>query len=210
MTTTLTPAEVVRQHGPAVLSRLRRLFGVHTDIDDTFQQVMLEVVRGLPAFAGRSELATWIHRITLNVAYQRMRRSYRTAGVVALDGVAEPQSDDEDAHSRLERAEAARLLHACLEMLSPKKRVAVVLHDLEGLTLKAIGEQLGAPLQTVASQLKAGRAELATHMRRAVRDRPHTRSRGARAANRATSNAPPTPAPSTTQRTHDPNQGPKP
>lgn len=177
---TPSPAEVVRLHGPAVLSRLRRMFGVHADIDDTFQQVMLEVVRGLPGFAGRSELSTWIHRITLNVAYQRMRRSYRSAGLVPLDTVSEPASGDDGAQELLERAEAARLLHACLELLPPKKRVAVVLHDLEGLTLQAIGDQIGSPLQTVASQLKAGRAELAAHMHRALRDRPALRGTTAR------------------------------
>ncbi|MDP2339874.1 MAG: RNA polymerase sigma factor [Deltaproteobacteria bacterium] len=199
--TTPTPAEVVREHGPAVLSRLRRMFGVHAEIDDTFQQVMLEVVRGLPAFAGRSELSTWIHRITLNVAYQRMRRSYRAAGVVALDSVTEPQSDDADALTLLERAESARLLHACLEMLPPKRRVAVVLHDIEGLTLKAIGEHIGSPLQTVASQLKAGRAELAAHMQRALRDRPVIKQRAT--ANGSTST-------STASVLHDANQGQKP
>jgi RNA polymerase sigma-70 factor (ECF subfamily) len=203
MTENLTPAEVVRQHGPAVLSRLRRMFGVHAEIDDTFQQVMLEVVRGLPAFAGRSELSTWIHRITLNVAYQRMRRSYRAVGVVALDTVTEPQSDDDDALTLLERAEAARLLHACLEMLPPKRRVAVVLHDIEGLTLKAIGEHIGSPLQTVASQLKAGRAELAGHMHRALRDRPRTAM--PRAATGTTSSTPSPELP-----VHHQHQGPKP
>ncbi len=168
--TTLSTSDVVRQHGPAVLSRLRRMFGVHADIDDTFQQVMLEVVRGLPGFAGRSEVSTWIHRITLNVAYQRMRRHYRTPGSVALDSENEPPNNDEDALARLERAETARLLHTCLEALPPKKRVAVVLHDIEGLTLQAICEHIGVPLQTVASQLKAGRAELAALMHRALHD----------------------------------------
>lgn len=201
---TLSPSEVVQQHGPTVLSRLRRMFGAHADVDDTFQQVMLEVVRGLPGFAGRSELATWIHRITLNVAYQRMRRSYRTAPVVALDSVAEPASDDDDALAVLERAEAARLLHACLELLPPKRRVAVVLHDIEGLTLKSIGEQLGSPLQTVASQLKAGRAELAQHMHRALLDRPALRQRRAAGSSTATATTTPTTDDSTRTQKHGP------
>lgn len=155
--------EVVREHGPTVWRLLQRMFGRHAEIEDTFQQVMLEVVRSLPGFRGDSELSTWIHRITLNIAYQRMRRQYR-GGEVDLDE-AEPTAADIDVEEQVADAEAARLLYACLEALPPKKRVAVVLHDIEGLTLKEIGERLGIPLQTVASQLSSGRAQLAQEMR---------------------------------------------
>ncbi len=150
---------VVRAHGPDVWRLLKRIFGQHADVDDTFQQVMLEVVRALPSFRGDSELSTWIHRITLNVAYQRMRRGYR--GVeVDLDeaGVAVA---DVDVEGQVADAQTARRLYESLEALPPKKRIAVVLHDVEGLTLKEIGERLGIPLQTVASQLHSGRAMLA-------------------------------------------------
>ena len=155
MTTRDETEVVVRAHGPAVWRQLKRIFGAHADIEDTFQQVMLEIVRALPGFQGESELSTWIHRITLNVAYQRMRRGYR--GVeVDLDesGVVAIAAD----------VEAARRLYKALEALPPKKRIAVVLHDIEGLTLREIGERLGVPLQTVASQVHTGRALLAEEL----------------------------------------------
>jgi RNA polymerase sigma-70 factor (ECF subfamily) len=160
------PDEIVRAHGPSIWRLLKRIFGQHADVDDTFQQVMLEVVRALPSFEGRSDIATWIHRIALNVAYQRMRRGYR--GVEVDLDEAEPKAADVDVESIVADAEAARRLYEALEALPPKKRIAVVLHDVEGLTLKEIGERLGIPLQTVASQLHSGRAQLADeiHSRR--------------------------------------------
>ena len=47
-----------------------------------------------------------------------------------------------------------------LAILDPRQRIAVVMHDIEGFTLKEISKTLGRPLQTVASQLHAGRTRL--------------------------------------------------
>ncbi|MEQ8982022.1 MAG: sigma-70 family RNA polymerase sigma factor, partial [Deltaproteobacteria bacterium] len=73
----LKPDQVVRDHAEDVAKQLRRIFGPSADIDDVFQAVFVEVIRSLDKFRGKSKLKTWIHRITLNVAYQEMRMQYR-------------------------------------------------------------------------------------------------------------------------------------
>lgn len=159
-----SPEEVVREHGPAVMKQLRRIFGPKADLDDVFQAVFVEVLRSLPRFRGESQLKTWIHRIALNVAYQEMRMTYRERGTFsALDDEAEPAADI-DLEAQIADQQALELLYRGLEELDPKKRIAIVLHDIEGLPLREIGERLGRPLQTVASQVKTGRAELALWM----------------------------------------------
>ena len=72
-----SPEEVVKEHGPMVYRQLKRIFGGHADVDDVYQMVFIEVLRSLPSFKGRAKLATWIRRITWNVAYQEMRGQYR-------------------------------------------------------------------------------------------------------------------------------------
>jgi RNA polymerase sigma-70 factor, ECF subfamily len=158
-----TPDEVVEEYSPLVLAQLRRIFGPRADVDDVFQAVFVEVLRSLPAFRGKSKLKTWIHRITLNVAYQEMRLSYREKATASIDDVAEPASE-EDVEAELEQQQRLALLYEALATLDPKKRMAVVLHDIEGMTLKEISEHLGKPLQTVASQVRAGRSELAAYL----------------------------------------------
>lgn len=155
------PADVVREHGPHVARLLRRIFGPGSDIDDAYQAVFVEVLRSLPSFQGRSKLRTWIHRIALNVAYQEMRMQYREARVRAADDVEVVMEQVGTSADETARADSRRLLYAGLESLDPKKRIAVVLHDVEGYTLREIGEHLGRPLQTVASQVRSGRAQLA-------------------------------------------------
>jgi len=158
-----TPEAVVKEYGPAVMRRLRRLFGPRADISDVYQAVFLEVIRALPTFRGESALGTWIHRIATNVAYQEMRLSCRERArrdPEAFDPELHPAQSSENHWAQ---GRSVHRLYAALEALDPKKRVVVSLHDIEGYTLKEIGETLGRPLQTVASQLKVGRAELVTH-----------------------------------------------
>ena len=161
-----TAEQVVQAHGPQVYAHLRRIFGPQADVDDLFQQVFVEVLRSLPRFQGRSKVRTWIHRITWNVAYQEMRLRYQRPQPVALEpehGVAPAFVEDE-----VDRRRSVEELYVALEALPPKLRRVVVEHDIEGRTLREIADELGQPLQTVASRMKAGRTELAKTLRRRV------------------------------------------
>ena len=160
-------SEVVEEHGPLVYQHLRRIFGPGADIDDVFQAVCVEVVRSLPSYRGRASLATWIRRITWNVAYEEMRLHYREAPLTPLEvaeagaPLAAPGDDPEAAYAR---QEALEHLYAALATLPPKERLAVVLHDIEGRKLREISEATGSPVPTVASQLQSGRARLTEWM----------------------------------------------
>jgi len=155
------PEAVVREHGPRVYRHLKRIFGPSVDVDDVFQAVFVEVLRSLPSFKGRSKLSTWIRRITWNVAYQEMRMHYRTTRSTSFDETRDSVAETGEAEAQAARRQVMGRLYESLETLDPKQRMAVVLHDIEGLTLKEIGKALGRPLQTVASQLHAGRKKLA-------------------------------------------------
>jgi RNA polymerase sigma-70 factor (ECF subfamily) len=185
-------ADVVREHAASIYKHLKRIFGPSADVDDQLQTVLLEIVRYLPAFEGRARLSTWIFRITLSVAYQELRvrqRIGRREVSLSFDledetgshapsraqqhehhaeGEAEGRAHLRSAQDHVQRAEEAALLYRALDALSAKKRLAVVLHDIEGLTLREISETLSVPLQTVASQVRHGRAELADAMRALV------------------------------------------
>jgi RNA polymerase sigma-70 factor (ECF subfamily) len=162
------PEAVVRQFGPQVFRQLRRIFGPGADIDDVYQAVFIEVLRSLPGFVGRSKLSTWIQRITWNVAYQEMRMQYRRQREQSLDEEAALAADESLETQIDRRAEMARL-YAALTDLDPKERAVVIMHDIEGQTLRHIGQELGRPVPTVASQLYAGRECLAKALRRLPR-----------------------------------------
>lgn len=56
--------------------------------------------------------------------------------------------------------ETRTLVHDMLEKLSPQKRMAILLCDLEGLALEEAAAQMNVPLGTVGSRLYHARREL--------------------------------------------------
>ena len=68
-----------------------------------------------------------------------------------------PSSQPERA---LENKELGRLLRRAIAGLPEPLRVAVVLHDIEGLQQKEIAALLNCPIGTVKSRIQRGRCEL--------------------------------------------------
>jgi RNA polymerase sigma-70 factor (ECF subfamily) len=72
----------------------------------------------------------------------------------------EPQPDP------AEKASELRLLDRLLDKLSPKKRMVLVLFEIEGLGVNEIASLMGCPPNTVWSRLRHARAELVKAARR--------------------------------------------
>src|SRR6266508_4637335 len=75
--TTLTPERVFREFAPRVYHLARRMLGNDADAEDVAQDVLLQVVRKLGTFRGESNLATWLHRVTVNAALALRRKRAR-------------------------------------------------------------------------------------------------------------------------------------
>lgn len=156
---------LLRRHQPRVHALCRRMLGDDRDAEDATQEALVAVVRGLPRFDGRSAFGTWVHRVTVNVCLDELRRRGRRPRTVPVDG------HGPDGHARPEPADprpgpaelvTGRLpLDAALDRLPPEHRAAVVLRDLLGLDYATIAEILAIPPGTVRSRIARGRARLA-------------------------------------------------
>jgi RNA polymerase sigma-70 factor (ECF subfamily) len=156
--------EVVR----TVHRQMRSLVGGgHRDLEDLAQAALERLVIALPRFEGRAELSTFTYRLCAHVAMDHWRGWRRwakrfqfwTERVSDLAAEGEPSAD-------CLADERARRLYACLERLTPAKRICVTLAELEELPASRIAEILECPEATVRSRLRAGRAELAAMLRR--------------------------------------------
>jgi RNA polymerase sigma-70 factor (ECF subfamily) len=157
---------------PELVSTVRRQMGSlvgsrHGELEDLTQAALERVVVALPRFEGRAQLTTFTYRICAHVAMSHWRGWRRWARRFQFwtDRVFDEPSPDDAGKAWIE-AERARRLHACIERLSPMKRVCVTLADLEDLPASRIAEIVGCPEPTVRSRLRAGRAELAAMVKR--------------------------------------------
>jgi RNA polymerase sigma-70 factor (ECF subfamily) len=156
--------ELFLSYRAQVTRQVAHLTRLQTEIEDIVQEVFSEVFRSLPSFQGRSSFTTWLYRITARVSYRYLRR--RGPRQLPPELRAEPSPDSQDPSRNSETRERHARALAILERLSPKKRLVLALHDLEGRDAAEIASLVGAPLLTVRTRLFYARREFAAAARR--------------------------------------------
>lgn len=153
--------EFYRGHCRAVAANLFRVLGDRNDLDDLVQEVFVIAFRGLPRFRQEARLSTWLYRICVNVALGRIRQKTRRPPPILK---AEPEAEDvrispETPEMLMHREENKAKVYRLLEQLSPKKRMVIYLHEIEGHDLKEIAYLVGANPVTVRTRLYYARKE---------------------------------------------------
>ena len=164
---------IYRNHVAAVHRRLTRILGPIPEREDLVQDVFLALHRTLPRFRGEAQLTTLVHRIAINRAYEHLRRQSRRPthlvdgwffdDVAAKHGSPELQSAIREDLSRV---------CSCLAQLKPKKRIALLLRVVDGLSFEDIARLVDATPEAVAKRVQHGLRELDALMARAERSAP--------------------------------------
>ena len=153
--------ELYRAHRGEVHRVVYRLLGPSDEIEDVIQDVFLQVHRSIGNFRGNAKFSTWLHRVSVNVTLQFLRKK-KTALATRLDERVGERPDDAKSRSPHECAETQDRLNAVyrvLDELSPKKRAVLVMHDMQGMNAQKIAEIVGSPVFTVRTRLFYARRE---------------------------------------------------
>jgi RNA polymerase sigma-70 factor (ECF subfamily) len=162
--------ELVRRHRDRLWSVAVRTTGDPEEAEDAVQDALISAYRRAGSFRGDSAVTTWLHRIVVNAALDRMRRR------AVRPWVALPEEETEggrgtadrarlaDPHDALDARETAMEIETALAELPPDQRAAVVLVDVEGWSVEEAAAILECPVGTVKSRCSRGRAKLATRL----------------------------------------------
>jgi len=142
----------------------RRLCRSNADGDDLFQEAVLRALDHLAELRDENRFRPWFFAVLLSVHRRRSRRSFWRRLLPLDQIVVEPASPG--AAPDLEGAE--RMARA-LATLPPDHREAIVLFELEGMTLEEIAELQQASIPAVKSRLVRARARLRRHYQRTER-----------------------------------------
>ena len=160
--------QLVERHGDRVYRLAARITAMSQDAEEVAQDGLLTVARKIHMFKGGSAFGSWIDRITVAAAYQKLRTRRRQAEEIALDDVL-PALDWNGRHfepmddwsGRVdERGVQAKLLQVmtnAIDALPPDDRTALVLHDVEGVSNSGIAEILGVDASSVKSRVHRAR-----------------------------------------------------
>ena len=125
---------------------------------DVLQQVFLHVFRKLKLFDGRSRFETWLYRVTLNEAFQDLRKRRRWRCTPLVSDLMDPEPSQE------RHLDYKDLLEQALARLDPDLRSLFLLREVEKQSYAEIAEAMQVPEGTVASRLNRARQLLKQHL----------------------------------------------
>ena len=138
-------AQIIKQNKSTIYTVCYMFSKDADEVNDLFQEAVINMWRGFEGFENRSNVKTWIYRVALNTCISLDRKNRRTSS--------EPLSmdinlfEDKDADSR-----QVDMLHDRISRLQPFDR-AIVLLWLENMPYEEIGQVVGITTTSVATRL---------------------------------------------------------
>ena len=143
--------------------------GSVSDGEDVAQEVFIKAWRSLDSFRGDCAFSTWLYRITVNTAKDKIRSAsrHRTTSLTVTDDDGDEvvidvpvTSADEIPEMAYERRENIKAVREAIEKLPDEMRRILILRELEDLSYTDIADLLGLEIGTVKSRLNRSRAAL--------------------------------------------------
>ncbi len=122
------------------------------EVDDLFQEVLVNLWNGFEGFEHRSDIKTWIYRVALNTCISIDRKKRRNATVRLTMDIDLFEDRDED-------TKQVDMLHKRISRLKPFDR-AIVLLWLEDLSYEEIAQIVGITPKNVSVRLYRIREQL--------------------------------------------------
>lgn len=149
--------KLYEKHAGAVRRLLLGILGTGDHIDDLVQDVFVHVFQSIHAFRGDSRFSTWLHRVASNTALSHLRKKMRTP--IFSDESTFPSHPAMQLETTQTNSELRELYHI-LDTLSPKRRIAFILYEIEQYTIAEIADMTGTNTAAVKSRLFFGRREI--------------------------------------------------
>ncbi|MCB0975298.1 MAG: sigma-70 family RNA polymerase sigma factor [Actinobacteria bacterium] len=163
-------SELLDHHADSIYRLALRITGNKADAEDAAQEAMINVVRRINSFDGRSKFSTWVYRVATNAALDETRRRSRRPTPTDLESTARRVRDGEPGKAvdsvghtpgPAEIAASNDRIDHILSGLSPEHRAVLILREVGDMTYDDIAETLGISPGTVRSRLARARRSAA-------------------------------------------------
>lgn len=148
---------------PGLLRYARTMTSDVALAEDLVQTALLRAMERSDSFDGRSSLATWLHRILHNSFVDHMRARREVPDEAVWERVEELLREPRftvDAAEVIEVAHTASEVRDGLLRLPVNYRSAIVLHDMEGLTVPRVADIQKVSLAAAKQRVRRGRLML--------------------------------------------------
>ena len=154
-------ALLVSRKLPKLLSLARRLLGDASEAEDVAQETLVRTWKQAASWVpGKARIDTWMHRVALNLCYDRLRRRRDTVNsddVEIVDTAISPVM-------HIEQAQSAKQLQAALAALPERQRVAITLCYYQEMSNIEAAELMEVSVEALESLLARARRALRVTM----------------------------------------------
>ena len=138
--------QLLQEHKSTIYSVCYMFSNDQDEVNDLFQETLINLWNGMESFEQRSATGTWVWRIALNTCISSDRKKKRRVDTVPLT-IDRDFLDENDQQSR-----QVKLLHQRISRLQPFDR-AIVLLWLENMSYEEIGQIIGISTKNVSVKL---------------------------------------------------------
>jgi RNA polymerase sigma-70 factor, ECF subfamily len=151
--------EMVARKLPRVLALAVRFLGRRGEAEEVAQEVFLRVWKHAAGWRhGQARFDTWLHRVAMNLCYDRLRtRRDEATDDDELDEAPDPGPAPDEA---LQAAQRGRRLAAALKALPARQREALVLQYYQELSNQEAATVMGLSVEALESLLSRARRTL--------------------------------------------------
>lgn len=158
---------IYEQHFDHVWNLLRRLGVPQKDLEDACHDTFVAVYRHLAAYDRARPIKPWLCGFAVRVA-----ANHRRLAPVRHEVLPERMPDPQDPRTGSEDDSANRqLVEAALSTLDHGRRTTLVLHDVQGHSVREMSELLQEPEGTLNSRLRTARMQFADAVKNLLRGR---------------------------------------
>jgi RNA polymerase sigma-70 factor (ECF subfamily) len=144
--------QTIKQHKSTIYTVCYMFSQDADEVNDLFQEVLVNLWKGFEGFEQRSDIRTWIYRVALNTCISLDRKKRRQATARLSMDINLFEDRDEDTRQ-------VDMLHERIAKLQPFDR-AIVLLWLENLPYDEIGQIVGISAKNVGVRLYRIREQL--------------------------------------------------
>jgi RNA polymerase sigma-70 factor (ECF subfamily) len=160
---------LIQRHNRRLYRIARAIVRDDAEAEDVVQEAYLHAFRQFHQYRGEAALATWLSRIAVNEALQRVRRRRPTASlreldvppqgtnVVMLPTTVEPPATPEADSAR---QQVRAMLERAIAALPDGYRAVFLLRDVEQMSVREAAELLALKPETVKTRLHRARAQV--------------------------------------------------
>jgi RNA polymerase sigma-70 factor (ECF subfamily) len=164
--------EIMSRYRHRLLSVAFSLLHNHADAEEITQDTFIRAHRGLVKFRGDAALATWLHRITLNLSRNRYWYYFRRCRHMSRSLEGAFNENNQGSFAELVATNAAgpervaavsefsELVAMCMARMKARPREILILRNTKNYSYGEIAQKLGISVGTVKSRIARAREGL--------------------------------------------------